>query len=341
MQKRKAPLHRRVHHFLLPHKGNGYRPHVFRTTSIAVLIVVALLIEGAYLGATKLVFPNTNFLASVLPSSLIALTNTDRQAQDIGTVIENAKLDEAARLAAEDMAAKGYFAHVAPDGTTPWHWLELAGYQYKYAGQNLAVNFTDSADVETAWMKSPTHRANIVKSEYTEIGIGVANGVYKGKDVTFVVQYFATPETGAATPTAKVAEKGTASVEKPAAPAVEEPQKVASAPEPALAQAAAPVVLGTEAPVDAGAPSAIAVFFARLATSPTAIVIYILSALAVIIGILFIIAIVVKARVQYVEVIGGGLLILFILVGLLLLDVQYASSVIVPSAGQSAANTVN
>ncbi|HEV7449383.1 MAG TPA: CAP domain-containing protein, partial [Candidatus Paceibacterota bacterium] len=53
--------------------------------------------------------------------------------------------------------------------------------------------FNDSKDVVDAWMASPTHHANIVKPQYQEMGVGIANGMYKGASATFVVQFFASP----------------------------------------------------------------------------------------------------------------------------------------------------
>ena len=91
------------------------------------------------------------------------------------------------------MAARQYFAHNSPDGKTPWYWLQRVGYRFSAAGENLAVNFFESSDVASAWMNSPSHRANIVKKGYKEIGIGVANGIYEGRNTVFVVQFFGTP----------------------------------------------------------------------------------------------------------------------------------------------------
>jgi hypothetical protein len=105
----------------------------------------------------------------------------------------NQKLNEAAEMKAKDMATKGYFAHTSPEGKTPWYWIEKVGYDYQFAGENLAINFSDSKDVTGAWMNSPTHKANIIKGNYTEIGTGVAVGVYKGKEAVFVAQIYANP----------------------------------------------------------------------------------------------------------------------------------------------------
>ncbi|MEI6553150.1 MAG: CAP domain-containing protein, partial [bacterium] len=76
----------------------------------------------------------------------------------------------------------------------PWYWIDQTGYQYSSAGENLAVNFDYSKDVVQAWMNSPTHRANIVKAKYQEIGIGIAEGFYQGRPSVFVVQMFGTPK---------------------------------------------------------------------------------------------------------------------------------------------------
>ena len=131
--------------------------------------------------------------AAVIQSEIIALTNNERVQNSVGQLAENMALDKAAQAKAQDMAAKGYFSHNGPDGKTPWQWISGAGYDYQYAGENLAVRFVDSNQVVNAWMASPTHRANIVKPQYTQIGVGIADGTYEGEPATFVVQYFGAP----------------------------------------------------------------------------------------------------------------------------------------------------
>ena len=163
------------------------------------------------------------FSAAVLQSDLIAFTNIERAHSELNSLQESAVLDRAAQAKANDMAAKGYFSHTGPNGEEPWRWLVEAGYDYRYAGENLAVRFSDSKEVVDAWMASPTHKANIVKSQYTEIGIGVADGTYQGQPVTFVVQFFGTPQPGSEQPsTSVVVQKPTAqsTVAKSASPTV-------------------------------------------------------------------------------------------------------------------------
>lgn len=131
--------------------------------------------------------------AVVLPAVLANLTNAERTQQQLGVLKENELLTKAAQLKAEDMASKGYFAHTSPEGNSPWYWVRLVGYDYTHAGENLAVNFKNSEDVTRAWMNSPTHRDNIVRPVYTDMGTGIARGVYKGKEVDFIAQLYANP----------------------------------------------------------------------------------------------------------------------------------------------------
>ncbi|MEK7602302.1 MAG: CAP domain-containing protein [Patescibacteria group bacterium] len=131
--------------------------------------------------------------AAVITSVLADLVNTDRSINKIGTLTVNPTLTAIAQAKANDMAEKGYFAHVSPEGNNPWYWFKQGGYLFTYAGENLAVDFSDSADVEQAWMKSPTHRANILNDNFTEVGIATAVGTYEGHQTIFVVQEFGTP----------------------------------------------------------------------------------------------------------------------------------------------------
>ncbi len=181
-------------HFL-PHPGNDHRPHVFGADVFLGCVAAIMGLEILFLLYIVVVVPNARFLGEILPNVLVGLTNEDRAAVQQKPLAVNEKLVAAARAKAQDMAAQGYFAHTSPVGVTPWHWLNQAGYSYVQAGENLAVNFVDSSDVERAWMASPSHRANIVRSDFTEVGIATAVGMYEGRQAVFVVQFFGTPQT--------------------------------------------------------------------------------------------------------------------------------------------------
>ena len=128
----------------------------------------------------------------IATSTIVALTNRDRTAAGFSVLQDNATLDRAAKMKADDMAAKGYFSHVTPDGKSPWYWFSLAGYRFSAAGENLAVLFLNAQDVEAAWMASPEHRANILDGQYEDIGIGIAFGTYEGISTTYIVELFGT-----------------------------------------------------------------------------------------------------------------------------------------------------
>lgn len=132
-------------------------------------------------------------IAAVVSSVLVDLTNGDRAANNLGTLKVNPQLVAIAQAKANDMAAKGYFSHISPEGHDPWYWFKRGDYAFEYAGENLAVDFTDSGEVERAWMNSPSHRKNILDPNFTEIGIATAVGTYQGRTTIFVAQAFGKP----------------------------------------------------------------------------------------------------------------------------------------------------
>jgi hypothetical protein len=231
---------------LFPSRYNAHRPHLLRKGWLVAFLGVALISEAAILGHSLINQGPNVFLAAVVRSDVIADTDQARTSLGGQALTENEVLDAAAQAKADDMAAKGYFAHISPDGTQPWAWFAKAGYDYVYAGENLAVRFDDSQAVVDAWMASPAHRANIVKPQYRDIGIGIAQGEYKGGPATFVVQFFASPSVAAA-------------AAKAAAEVSQVPQaqgSVAGAQvEPAAVSQAAPVQDTSVAPVPAPKPS--------------------------------------------------------------------------------------
>ncbi|HEY4512332.1 MAG TPA: CAP domain-containing protein [Candidatus Paceibacterota bacterium] len=182
--------------FFLPHEGNEYKPHVLREIWVLVFLFIAL---ATFAGGLlhRDVITKSNYLAAIYSSTLVNLANQDRELNSIGGLAVNPILERAAQMKARDMAVKGYFAHYSPDGLAPWDWIKLAGYSYVYAGENLAINFTDSTDINNAWMKSPSHRANLLNERYTEIGIATEKGTYQGRETTFVVEMFGSPAVAA------------------------------------------------------------------------------------------------------------------------------------------------
>ena len=177
---------------IVPHEGNDYKPHLLRRTGVLVVLVIsALVFLFGYLERSLLF--SDRMLATIYPTLVASLSNENREDAKLPALNYSPLLEEAARLKAEDMKIRGYFAHVSPDGIDPWHWFKKVGYDYEYAGENLAINFSDSADVTKAWMDSPGHRQNILSSNFTEIGVATVKGYIDGKKTVFVVQMFGSP----------------------------------------------------------------------------------------------------------------------------------------------------
>jgi hypothetical protein len=185
-------IHKALKHAFIPHEGNDYKPHILREFSVAFFLFVSVFLLGASFGSS-LFLHKTVLGVEIASSVLVDLTNESRLAFNEQPLVRNQVLDRAAQLKGEDMARTGYFAHNSPTGVTPWHWFKVAGYPFIYAGENLAIDFTDSTEVEKAWLESPTHRANLLNVKFREIGIATVEGLYEGNPTIFVVQMFGTP----------------------------------------------------------------------------------------------------------------------------------------------------
>jgi hypothetical protein len=179
--------------YFIPHEGNNHQPHILRKDAIFFIGILAFSLEILFIFHSLGVIQIDRFTASILPGALVDETNATRVSDSLSPLKPNALLESAAQDKANDMAKNGYFAHTSPTGITPWYWFQKVGYNFIYAGENLAVNFVDSSDVMNAWMNSPEHKANILNSHFTQIGIAVATGTYDGRPAVFAVQLFGTP----------------------------------------------------------------------------------------------------------------------------------------------------
>lgn len=179
----------------LPNKKNNNRPLALRHPSLStyfvVLLTIQLLLNNFYSTNPSIL----GFATSIYQKEIIELTNKERIKNGLSALTENPTLDQAAFFKAQDMFNDNYWAHVAPDGTTPWVWFDKASYKFMMAGENLARDFNTSAGVVTGWMKSPTHKENVLNNKFTEIGIAVVNGNLLGEETTLVVQFFGLPLT--------------------------------------------------------------------------------------------------------------------------------------------------
>ncbi len=125
-------------------------------------------------------------LPRISADQILNLVNKDREAYGLPKLSNNPTLNKAALAKAQDMLAFNYFDHISPTGTKPWQFFKALGYNYVYAGENLAINYTDAADLENSWMDSPKHRDNILSPNYSDVGLAVVERGGK----TIIVQFF-------------------------------------------------------------------------------------------------------------------------------------------------------
>lgn len=177
-------------HFFVPHKKNNHRAKLLHNVSLFVLILFVALIStsAVYLHKT---YPEVLGISyQITDSELLDLTNYERTQNGLSPLVLDRELTVAANNKADHMFEYDYWAHFAPDGTSPWDFIRGAGYSYSYAGENLAKGFTTSTDAVNAWMKSPTHRANILSPQFKDVGFFVKEGRLQGEDTILIVQEF-------------------------------------------------------------------------------------------------------------------------------------------------------
>ena len=187
---------KRLAQFLIPHERNNHHPFLIRHESLFLATFLILAVQFFSLGRVS---SNRvlGYGTDINKDTRIALTNQERTSRGIPALKENQLLDTAASLKGQDMFAKDYWAHFAPDGTSPWYFFKKVGYSYSWAGENLARDFSTSAGVIAGWMASQGHRDNMLNPNFTEIGISVQNGTLQGDQTTLVVEHLAAPTAAA------------------------------------------------------------------------------------------------------------------------------------------------
>ena len=175
-------------------------------SNILMYCVVLLLVLKIITIGISLNLPFNIFFADIAKVTLENLANQTRQSLGLGILVDSPKLDEAAQLKAEDMVKNGYFGHTSPSGITPWFWFLKTGYDYKYAGENLAIGFYDSAEVYNAWLNSPSHKENLLNPNYKEVGTAIIQGFGENKAI-IVVQLFGSSKPAVAAPAKNTAVK--------------------------------------------------------------------------------------------------------------------------------------
>ena len=120
-------------------------------------------------------------------SQVVDLTNRERTRHGLPPLTVDPRLTAAAQAHSSDMIARAFYSHTSPDGSQPWDRAAAAGASRRSIGENIACGQRSPAEVVEGWMNSPGHRANILKPDFTHIGIGFAGG---GSAGTYWTQLF-------------------------------------------------------------------------------------------------------------------------------------------------------
>lgn len=156
------------------------------------IIKISIIISAGVL--ISLYLPNSAQAKEINLENVVSLVNESRLEENLKPLLINPELSKIAQSKAQDMTKNHYFAHTSPEGINPWYWFGKNNYSYKYAGENLAINYDSAEEEHLAWMNSPTHKKNILSPQFTEIGIATATGLIEGKKSHITVQIFATPQ---------------------------------------------------------------------------------------------------------------------------------------------------
>ena len=175
---------------------NISKPHPPYKSVIHPIITVSILMAFAIFQIVIKIAPNNSSIlgaiSSLNPADIISLTNLQRQQAGLDPLIPNEKLAQAAQTKAQDMFLNDYWDHYSPTDNPPWTFILNAGYDYHYAGENLAKDYNDAPKLVQAWMDSPAHRENILNQDYQDIGIAVVTGTLNDKETVLIVQMFGT-----------------------------------------------------------------------------------------------------------------------------------------------------
>lgn len=177
-------------HFLIPRPSNNHHAKALHTSSISIYIVILLVFQIFLSGISSFHPEILGYASNINATDLLNNTNAKRVAAGVAPLSISDQLSSAAANKGADMLAKQYWAHVSPDGKDPWNWIVSAGYNYVFAGENLARDFGDSTAVVDAWMNSPSHKENLLNVRFKDVGFAVINGKFDNSETTLVVQEF-------------------------------------------------------------------------------------------------------------------------------------------------------
>ena len=118
--------------------------------------------------------PASSSSYSSFQNEVVRLVNVERAKNGLAALSSDSLLMKTATVKSQDMAKNNYFSHTSPTYGSPFDLMKQYGVSYRAAGENIAMGQTSPAQVMNGWMNSAGHRANILNSSFTKIGVGVA-----------------------------------------------------------------------------------------------------------------------------------------------------------------------
>lgn len=185
----KVRTHRRRGNFNLSKKIRTF----VLSTPFLVLVGLALFLFNISTPDAQ-VSAETSQESEITIDNLLEGHNKVRVSYGLAPLKISQSLNTSAQRKALEMLETDCWSHYCPEGRSPWEFFKEAGYDYLLAGENLAEGFYNTEDVVVAWMNSRTHRENILKADYEEVGFGIVQGYFQGReDNVIIAVHFGTP----------------------------------------------------------------------------------------------------------------------------------------------------
>lgn len=167
-------------------RKNKNRPSWQRKFKKIYASTVLLLLVGVFL------LPQLAYASAINDENIIEITNQVRSTEGLDSLSANQLLSKAAYDKADAIFKEQAFKHDLENKKFS-SWVKEAGYEYESVGENLAIDFVSSEGAMEAWLKSPSHKKNILNPKFEEIGVAVKTDSFEGHKSLLIVQIFGTP----------------------------------------------------------------------------------------------------------------------------------------------------
>lgn len=178
ISKNKKPLikSKKVSAVKLTKKQEVLEPAFFMVKrALLILMAVGIL---AFNVVAKVDVSAQNGEQGITIENLLKSHNEYRRSMNLGELRLSSLLNISAQKKADAMLSNSCWSHYCPPGKSPWEFFDEASYSYIYAGENLAEGFYRMDSLMQAWINSKTHRDNMEKPEFAEVGFAIVNGSY-------------------------------------------------------------------------------------------------------------------------------------------------------------------